>query len=294
MVCGSLYLPKKDEEMIYQTINRTFEEKRKGFIAWLEDGRLTDGNDYLVQLLNSALVVSFGMPPSAQGETNIPSNSFDRRRHLEQPPERKPGYGQENESLQQQRESFPVTIPTNNTTQNRLIGRLVLKSKLRYGDISLKPADLKFYSEEFWEIPEDIAQDLLQKNKHIDESTVKIMLVPSHSQQLVYVGDQEIEMADNDLLLLKTRVINGLVSFHDDDIEARYPADWQVPVYILEHLAKKGFNGKVFIISDEKGNLKCHIKPEKKDRVAKAKRKVLALFTAITSTKQSAGKTKIV
>ena len=294
MVCGSLNLPKKDEEMIYQTIHRTFEEKRKGFIARFEDGRLTVGKDYLVQLLNSALVKSFGMPPGAHGETNVLLHSFDRRRDLEQPPERKPGYGRENESLQQQRESFPVTIPTNNTTQNRLIGKLVLKSKLRYGHISLKPADLTFLGEEFREIPEHIAQHLLQRYQHIQETQVKIMLVQSHNRQFVYVGDQEIEMADNDLLLLKTRVVNGVVSFHEDDIEARFDSDWQVPEYILKDLKKKGFNGKVFIISDEKGNLKFHIKPEKKDRVAEAKSKVLALYTAITSTKQSASKTKIV
>lgn len=81
------------------------------------------------------------------------------------------------------------------------------------------------------------------------------MSTASHKSQIVYVGDQGIEMADNDLLLLKTRVknINGMASFHEDDIEVRYPPDWQVPVYILEDLRRKAFNGKLFIISDEKG-----------------------------------------
>jgi len=106
------------------------------------------------------------------------------------------------------------------------------------------------------------------------------MLVPSHTQHLVYVGDQEIEIADNDLLLLKTRVINGLVSFHEYDVEARYPADWQVSEEILEDLRRKESNGKLFIISDEKGNLKCIIKSTRKDRVAKAKDKTLAFFTS--------------
>ena len=107
------------------------------------------------------------------------------------------------------------------------------------------------------------------------------MSIPSHNQQLVYVGDQGIEMADNDLLLLKTRVRNGLVSFHEDDIEARYPADWRVPGYILEELKRKGSNGKLFIISDEKGNLKSCIKPEKKDRFAGARNKALAFLRRI-------------
>ena len=269
-------------------------EKNKGFVTWLKDGMLTVDTDVLVQLLNPAQVMSFGMPPSALGQTSIPLHSFDQRRHLEQPPERKPGYGWKNEKLQQQRESFPVTIPTDNTKQNRLIGKLVLKSKLRYGHISLKPRDVEFFSEEFQEIPEDIIQHLLQTNKHVQETRVKIMLVPSHNQQLVYVGDEGIEMADNDLLLLKTRVINGLVSFHEDDIEARYSTDWQVPTHILENLEKKGSNGRLFIISDEKGNLRCHIKLEKMARVAGIRNNALALFTSIMPTKESASKAKFV
>ena len=293
MVCDSLSLPKADEHIIHQTIHRTFKERDNGFIAWLKNGRLTVDTDVLVQLLNPAPVKSFRMPPRAQGETNIPLHSFDQRRHLEQPPERKPGYGLENENRQQQLESFPVAIPTYSTKQNPLIGKLVLKSKLRYGNISFEGADLKFLSEEFQEIPEDIIQHLLQTNRQVRETRVKIMSIPSHDQQLlVYVGDEEIEMDDNDLLLLKTRVINGLVSFDEDHIEARYLADWQVPVYILEHLKQKGFNGKLFIISDRKGNIKCHIKPAKKDRLAGAKSMALAFFTSIIPTKESTSKAK--
>lgn len=51
--------------------------------------------------------------------------------------------------------SFPAATPVYNTEQNRLIGKLVLKGKLRHGDILLKPADLK----ELPKIPEDIVQN---------------------------------------------------------------------------------------------------------------------------------------
>ena len=266
LVCGSLSLPKKDEDIIHQTIYRTFKGKDKGFIAWLKNGRLTVDPDVLAQLLNPAFTMSCVVTPSspqgaAQGQSSVPLHSFDRRRQVEQPTERKPGYGWENENLQQQRVSFPVAAtPTYNTKQNRMIGKLVLKSKLRYGNISLKSADLEFLSEEFCEIADDTAQVLLKTYKHIDERKLKIMSIASHKSQIVYVGDQGIEMADNDLLLLKTRVINGMVSFHEDHIEVRYPPDWQVPVYLLEDLRRKAFNGKLFIISDEKGNLRCTVK----------------------------------
>ena len=254
LVCGSLSLPKKDEDIIHQTIYRTVKGKDvKGFIAWLKNGRLTVESDVLAQLLNPAFTMSCAVTPSStrwatQGQRSVLFHSSDRRRHVEHPTERKSGCG------------WNAATPTFNTKPNRVMGKLMLKSKLRYGELSFDSADLKFFSQEFQEIPQDIIKHLLQTNKHVQETSVKIMWVPSHNQQLIYVGDQEIEMADNDLLLLKTRVKNGVVSFHEDDIEARYPADWQVPVYILEDLKRKASNGKLFIISDEKGNLRCTVK----------------------------------
>ena len=89
--------------------------------------------------------------------------------------------------------SFPAATPAYNTEQNRLIEKLVLKGKLLHGDILLKPADLK----ELLKIPEDIVQNPQQTDKHIAESGFKIMFVASLNQHVVYVGDQEIEMADN-------------------------------------------------------------------------------------------------
>ena len=249
-------MPKKDEDIIHQTIYRTFKGKDKGFIAWLKNGRLTVDPDVLAQLLNPAFTMSCVVTPSspqgaAQGQSSVPLHSFDRRRHVEHPPERKPECGWKND---------PAATPTFNTKPTGVMGKLMLKSKLRYGKLSFDSADLEFLSQEFQKIPQDIIQRLLQTTQHVQETSVKVMLVPRHNQQLIYVGDQEIEMADNDLLLLKTRVKNGVVSFHEDDIEARYPADWQVPVYILEDLKRKASNGKLFIISDEKGNLRCTVK----------------------------------
>lgn len=205
LVCGNLRLPTKDEEIIYRTIQRTFEEKGKGFIAWLKNGKLMVDTDVLAQLLNPTLNESLVMPASSpqwvlQGQTNLPLASSDQGSCVEQPPGRKPGCGWTNVNLQQQR---------------------------------------------------------------------------------AYVGDQGIEMADNDLLLLKTRINNGVVSFDESDIEVRFPADWQVPVKILEDLKSKRLDGRLFIISDEKGNLKCTVKKlGVKDLVVGAKDKAVAFITS--------------
>ena len=91
--------------------------------------------------VNPAFTMSCIVTPSsprgaAQVQSSVPLHSFARRRHVEKPPERKPGYGWENENLQQQRLSFPVAATrTYNTEQNRMIDKLVLKSKLRYGKL---------------------------------------------------------------------------------------------------------------------------------------------------------------
>ena len=87
---------------------------------------------------------------------------------------------------------------------------------------------------------------------------------PTTPSSVVYIGDQGTEMADNDLLLLKTRVNKGLVSFQEDDIEFLYP-NWEVPTNIIEDLRSKKSNGKLFIISDEKGNLRCRVESSIKD-----------------------------
>ena len=58
MVCGSLYLLMKDEDIIHQTIYRTGKGKDKGFIAWLKNGRLMVDPDVLAQLLNPVFIMS--------------------------------------------------------------------------------------------------------------------------------------------------------------------------------------------------------------------------------------------
>ena len=292
LICGSLSLPNEVEEIIHRTIYDTIKKRDKGFIVWLKNGRLTVDTDVLAQLLNPALILSCTMSPggAAQGKTNDPLNSFEQN-PLELPTETKSGYECGNENLQQQRVFLPAATQTCQTNHDSVTGKLILKSKLRFGNVSFESADLEFLCQEFREIPDDMIQHLLKTYQHVDERRVKIMFVPSHKEQVVWVGDQEIEMADNDLLLLKTRVKNGEVSFHKDDVESRYPADWKVPRFMAENMRKNRSNGKLFIISDEKGNLRSLVKSAMKDRLAEKKDKVLAFFT---SKKESPSETKYV
>ena len=214
----------EDKTIVDRNINRTVKEQ--AFIAWLKNGRLTEDPGVQAQLPNPASAMMFVMPPSSR------------------------------------RGGIPPTTPSY-TKYSPLTGKLVLKSKLRYGKISFAKADLEYYSPDaFQQTSEDDCRILWEKGRCTAETKIKIMLVRNES--VVYIGDQGTEMADNDLLLLKTRVNKGLVSFQEDDIEFLYP-NWEVPTNIIEDLRSKKSNGKLFIISDEKGNLRCRVESSIKD-----------------------------
>ena len=86
-------------------------------------------------------------------------------------------------------------------------------------------------------------------------------------------------MGDNDLLLLKIRIRKGVVSFHEHDVKFRY-SGWKVPEYILEDLKQNASTGKLFIVSDEKGSLRCTIQNKAKRGAKSAKGRVLAFSTS--------------
>lgn len=153
------------------------------------------------------------------------------------------------------------------TEHGLLAGKLLFKSKLRHGRISYAQEDVEFSSPHFLGLPDDKKQRYLDNYSHIDEIQLKIVSGRPGSSLLVFVGNQGIEMGNNDLLLLKTRVIKGLVSLHEGDIEFQYPG-WKVPMFILEDLKRKASTGRLFIISDEKGNLTCKVKRDLTDSLA--------------------------
>jgi len=58
-----------------------------------------------------------------------------------------------------------------------------------------------------------------------------------------------IQIADNETLLLKTRIREGLVSFQESDVQFRY-GNWQIPQYIVESLKneyRSTLSGELYI-----------------------------------------------
>lgn len=133
----------------------------------------------------------------------------------------------EDENIQQPLAHFKVVTPTY-TKQRPLVGKVLFKSKLRHVRVSYATTDVEFLSPDFLGLAY-VKKRFLEMYRHIDEIQLKIMSV--ENEPLVHIGNPGIEMGDNDLLLLKTLVLKGLVSFCEDDLEMLYP-DRQVPEYI--------------------------------------------------------------
>ena len=70
-----------------------------------------------------------------------------------------------------------------------------------------------------------------------------------------------LQLDDNETLMLKTRIRYGKISFEPKDVEFTYPG-WMIP----QHLEREQFathDGELFVISDEKGNLRCTVRSDR-------------------------------
>ena len=281
-------MPVKDEKKVLEEINHNV--GKKGFIAWLKEGRLTVHPDVLAQFLDPSLDKSYMMSRSGasgavRGQSNVSPHPLDQQGHGVQPPERIGGHGCEDWNVQQQQTYFHYEIPAS-VKQDSVTGKLVLKSKIRYGNISFEERDIKFLSREFQGVPYEMQRDFMKQYRYTEQVEVKIMFVPKNNLLWVFYGDQGVEMANNDLLLLKTRVINGQISFCGSDVEFCYP-NWTVPEYITDSLKKKACNGTLFVISDEKGNLRTVVQRGTKEKLIGWKDKAVTAICAPLSYKKS-------
>ena len=71
-----------------------------------------------------------------------------------------------------------------------------------------------------------------------------------------------LQLGFNEALMFKTRIRHGKISFERADVEFTYP-DWMIPQHLvvsLEHDMSATHNGELFVISDEKGNLRSTVR----------------------------------
>ena len=112
------------------------------------------------------------------------------------------------------------------------------------------------------QLPEEVEQDLLKQFGTTPNVEVKVV---SNQGVIKWFAEENSweakEMAQNEALVLKTRVRYGQVSMEKNDVQCRYP-DWTLPECILQKIERGHRDmprGELNIISDEKGNLRFHV-----------------------------------
>ena len=171
-----------------------------------------------------------------------------------------------------------------------MLQSVLLRSLLRYGIISEKLEDRQVWTPGFT-VPKYISESLLQKHGATKVTGVTIMqdkngeLKCSVNPKLIEISHSRyegIQIASDETLILKTRIRNGLVSFEESDVHF-WNGNWEIPQYIRERLEAEYRStpcGDLFIISDEKQNLRSIVKIGKVNKIITFVKNVKNKFNA--------------
>lgn len=274
LVCDDLPLPEQDRIYISQAIDYMVKERNKVFTTWLKKGSWGVDPDVFAKILISGSSTHRTKPqincsesfreqadasPCASNTVlcqtaQDPSGGFYKARA---------SWGREFQQQFQQPHADTATAPKQYTELSPTCReRVLLKSKLRNGKISYLRNDLEAHCPGF-QVPSYIDERLLLKYGKISAGVpVKIVAEPNTGELRWMVTPESTSiakgMAVNETLVLETRVRYGLLSMEKGDLEFIYPS-WKAPEYLTESLYRDHWatpNAKLFVISDEKGELR--------------------------------------
>ena len=143
---------------------------------------------------------------------------------------------------------------------------VVLRSIARYGKVSYQLGDLQVWDPEF-KIPDDIQDLLLTKHCLTPETGVRIIrnsdgTLECHSYQNFekFFLDEDIKLAKDEFLIMKTRIRHGKVSFEDVDVLFKF-GNVRIPQDIISSF-KEIDSADLYIISGAKMNFRLIVKRE--------------------------------
>ena len=190
--------------------------------------------------------------------------------------------GRWNERNVRQQKRLPTIGATPLHTAKKQTGEPVkVKTRLYYGDISYDPGDVEILHPGF-EVPSHIERSLSQRYSHVPEAVVKIVSDPKSGvlrwsvepkskgflRKEKQESDEPVPRALNEIFVLIARVRYEKVSMEKGDLELIYPV-WETPEYLAKNLRREHWataDGKLFVISDEKGNLRFKVTIGKIDK----------------------------
>ena len=271
LVCDNAsLLTKEDETTARQTIDHIINKQGKGLVVCLTKGKLSVDYDVLVQLLTSPqqLNLSTDYQKTISDATGSAAKSLSTHSGQSKSDPLKKGQsewdpGREPDTQQPTPQAAATVLqsvqyhpPALNVTGEHVL----LRSLLFEGRISYLPGHLQLRDPTFT-VPDYINKILFQQYHDTLETGVIIVrgidgrLRPSVNPKLIEVSKsmyEGIEIANNETLMLKTRILYGQVSFQESDVHFRH-GTWQIPQSMVDNLKKEYWatpSGDLYIISD--------------------------------------------
>jgi len=206
------------------------------------------------------------MPRSPKGQSQ--SDPFQRRRSDWKPEHEWNSKSKKNPAPQ----ATATTEPYHPPAITREGEPVLLRSLLLNGIISYKPEHLQLRDPAFT-VPDHIYQNLIQQ--YHDTPVTGVTIVQGTDGTLRWPVDPKlieisrsrckgVQIANNETLMLKTSILYGQVSFRESDVHFRH-GTWQIPQFIVELLREEYWatpSGLLYIISDDRGNLRQGVKVE--------------------------------
>ena len=144
---------------------------------------------------------------------------------------------------------------------------VLLRGFVRYGKVPDQIGDLQIWDPEF-KVPDDIQERLLKKLRNTPliglivikhgDGEIECYTDPNLKELSL---DGEIQLADDEQLILKTRVRNGEVSFEDVAVQFKN-GNVRIPQHIIDGFKAQDekANGDLYIISNDSEHFRCVVK----------------------------------
>ncbi|XP_068732099.1 uncharacterized protein [Montipora capricornis] len=277
---------KKDEVVVKEAIEAILLATGKGLVLWVKDKPITP------EVLEEKIMSSIRSQEFPNSGDSRPTSVVEHRSKLRHRTVYDPlkahssqqlypyGYDRDQNQSQQRMSMQSRGPPSVYRDFSTMKGFVMLKTRLRFGQISKHHGDVEIFFPGFVVAP-DTERNLLQEHWKIAEAVVEIAsdgnggfcaTIEAQSER----KEKPVQLSQNETVMLKTRLRDGQISMQQGDLKFLYP-QWQIPSYIIQSLSEEyRFHSDVelYIISDEKGHLRTQVKTYRKDRVSGAFKKV--------------------
>ena len=288
MIFAPCSLPSNEDEVVVKKATECILlATGKGLLEWVEEDSITP------EILQEKIMSSIRSQEfQNSGDSSRPTSDVDHgckvpdrtvhdrlKAHSSQQPY---PYGCDRDQKQSQQRMYmqpsgPRSVYRDFST---IKGFVMLKTRVRWGRISADYCDVELCYPGFAVSPY-IERNLLQEYGNIPEAVMEIA-VDGNGEYYATIEAQSakqlkpVQLSQNEIVMLKTRLRDGRISFQEGDLEFFYP-QWEIPSYIIKNLYEEHFfhsDVELYIISDEKGHLRTQVKSNRMNRAGSALKNV--------------------